>query len=162
METLQEIEPENFSTQSAIVETFQKFWFMLVYSGYLPNLSWPKHWIPFLYIIASASPALVKNRDHLQTATTPFSQILLSQGAHTHVKAHIQNTLLSGKTLSSTKNLNLAQCLWLLSFYYCELFKLSGRIQPHLYVYLESDVIPKLELYSFVEELSKKVISTNL
>lgn len=58
---------------------------------------------------------------------------------------------------NSAKDLSLAQCLWLLTFYQCESHKLeAGRTETFM-AYLKSDVVYYLDLYPFIEDLSLTV-----
>lgn len=145
---------EDFINKVAVVDLFQEFWFVLIFHGFQSQLSWDPLWKEFIARIAEKSPLLIKEKDRVQTAST-FSLSLLTQQTNSALKTHLISLMPNCSYLA--KNLSLAQCLWLLTFYQCESHKLeAGRTDTFL-AYLKSDVVYYLDLYPFIEDLSLTV-----
>ena len=145
---------EDFINKAASIDLFQEFWFVLIFHGYQSQLSWDPLWKEFIPRIAERSPLLIKEKDRVQTAST-FSLSLLTQHINSALKSHLI-TLMPNCT-NSAKNLSLAQCLWLLTFYQCESQKLEAGRTDTFMAYLKSDVVYYLDLYPFIEDLSLTV-----
>lgn len=145
---------EDFINKAASIDLFQEFWFVLIFHGFQSQLSWDPLWKEFIARIAEKSPLLIKEKDRVQTAST-FSLSLLTQQTNSALKTHL--ITLMPNCSNTAKNLSLAQCLWLLTFYQCESHKLeSGRTDTFM-AYLKSDVVYYLDLYPFIEDLSLTV-----
>lgn len=145
---------EDFINKAASIDLFQEFWFVLIFHGFQTQLSWDPLWKEFISRIAEKSPLLIKEKDRVQTAST-FSLSLLTQQTNSALKAHLIS--LMPNCSGSAKNLSLAQCLWLLTFYQCESHKLEAGRTDTFMAYLKSDVVYYLDLYPFIEDLSLTV-----
>lgn len=145
---------EDFINKAASIDLFQEFWFVLIFHGYQSQLSWDPLWKEFIPRIAKNSPLLIKEKDRIQTAST-FSLSLLTQQTNSALKTHL--ITLMPNCSNPAKNLSLAQCLWLLTFYQCESHKLEAGRTDTFMAYLQSDVVYYLDLYPFIEDLSLTV-----
>lgn len=145
---------EDFINKAAVVDLFQEFWFVLIFHGFQSQLSWDPLWKEFIARIAEKSPLLIKEKDRVQTAST-FSLSLLTQQTNSALKTHLIS--LMPNCSNSSKNLSLAQCLWLLTFYQCESHKLEAGRTDTFMAYLKSDVVYYLDLYPYIEDLSLTV-----
>lgn len=145
---------EDFINKAAVVDLFQEFWFVLIFHGFQSQQAWDPLWKEFIARIAEKSPLLIKEKDRVQTAST-FSLSLLTQQTNSALKTHLIS--LMPNCLNASKNLSLAQCLWLLTFYQCESHKLEAGRTDTFMAYLKSDVVYYLDLYPFIEDLSLTV-----
>lgn len=146
---------DGFINKAAKLEAFQELWFLLIYTGYQQSLTWPETWIPYIPAIALATPVLIKEKDRLKPVSTPLSQVLLSQSANSQLKSQLMNLMPNCGYL--TKNLTTPKCLWLMSVFFSETYKVRNGNIADLMTYLSSDLLRLFELDSFVEDLMMTV-----
>lgn len=139
------------------IEIFQEFWMTIILMGYVPDLKWRTDWIDSVNIISRNSPILIKPRERLQSPETTFSEVVLGKPVSPSLRAHM-GTFLSTQGSSALRNLNLAQCLWLLAIYFSERGKLSDGYILHFVQYLKSEVIELLGLEDFVAEILSNLL----
>lgn len=150
---------DRIANKSFMVGLFQEFWFAAVFHGYQLELKWPLTWLTHISIIAQYSPALITERERLQTNSS-MSQILLLKEANASIKSHVLSLMSRSRTSSVARNLSLGQCLWLLSMYQCELLKVEQNRFDTFLEYMTNDVVHDLSLYPLVEDLLMRIVES--
>ncbi len=152
---LEYVEVAAFINKAASTDLFQEFWFVVLFHGYQPKLQWDPLWQEFIPRLAEKSPLLIKEKDRIQTAST-ISLSILTQLVTNSLKNHLIS--LMPNCSSTARNISLAQCLWLLTFYQCEKNKLERGQTETFMLYLQSDVVYYLDLYPFIEDLTLTIL----
>lgn len=150
---------DKITNKSFMVGLFQEFWLAAVFHGYQVELKWPLAWLTHISIIARYSPALITERERLQTNSS-MSQVLLLKEADASIKSHVLSLMTRSRTSSVARNLSLGQCLWLLSMYQCELLKVEQNKFDTFLEYMTNDVVHDLNLYPLVEDLLMRTIES--
>lgn len=150
------VQVEELQKNDDYVVVFQELWLILIFLGYQQNLKWRPEWSDHIPEISSVSPVLIKKRDRLQAPTSTFSQVVLDQFINPSLRNHLSQ--LMPNCSRHIKNVTFAQCIWLLSIYYCELNKFKVGNFENICAYLQSEIVHLLGVFPFIEDLFRTII----